>query len=85
MLRNNSVLPTLFECNTEATLSQINFTYDAILNILSALDINKAYGHDDVSTTVMKLWDQSIITSLSIIFQNYIDTGNFPDISKNWA
>lgn len=55
MLRNNSVLPTFFECNTEATLSQINFTYDAILNILSALDINKAYGHDDVSTTVMKL------------------------------
>ena len=55
MLRNNRVLPTFFECNTEATLSQINFIYDAILNILSALDINKAYGHDDVSTTVMKL------------------------------
>ena len=81
-LKNDSVLPTLLEHESEARFSKITFTDDQILKILRALDINKAHGHDEISIRMLKLCDKSIITPLSILFQNCIDTRTFPDTWK---
>ena len=81
-LKNDSVLPTLLEHDSEARFSKISFSDDQILKILRALDINKAHGHDEISIRMLKLCDKSIITPLSILFQNCIDTWTFPDTWK---
>ena len=47
-LKNDSVLSTLLEHESEARFSKIIFTDDQILKILRALHINKAYGHDKI-------------------------------------
>ena len=52
------------------------------MKILRVLDINKANGHDEISIRVLKLCDKSIITALSILFQNCIETKTFPDTWK---
>ena len=70
-LKNNSVLPTLSEHESEARFSKIAFIDDQILKIL---DINKAHRHDEILIRMLKLCDKSIIIPLSILFQNCIDT-----------
>ena len=47
-----------------------------------ALDINKAHGHDEISIRMLNLSDKSVITPLSILFKNCIDTMTFPDTWK---
>ena len=74
-----SVLPTLLKHESEARFSKIAFTDNQIFKILRALDINNTHGHDKISIRMLKLCDKSIITPLSILFQNSIDTRNFPD------
>ena len=81
-LKNDSVLTTLLEHDSEARYSKINFSDDQILKILRALEINKAHGHDEISVRMLKLCDKSIITPLSLLFQNCIDTRTFPDTWK---
>ena len=81
-LKNDNVLPTLLEHESEARFSKITFTDDQILKILRALDNNKAHGHDEISIRMLKLCDKTIITPLSILFQNCIDTRTFPDAWK---
>ena len=54
-LKNDSVLPTLLEHDSEARFSKISFSDDQILKILRALDINKAHGHDEISIRMLKL------------------------------
>ena len=82
LLKNDNVLPTLLEHESEARFSKITFTDDQTLRLLRALDINKAHGHDEISVRMLKLCDKSIITPLSILFQNCIDTRTFPDTWK---
>ena len=81
-LNNDSVLPTLLEHESEARFSKITFTDDQILKILRALDINKSHRHNQISIRMLKLCDKSIITPLSIFFQNCIDIRTFPDTWK---
>ena len=52
------------------------------MNIINALNINKAHGYDDISIRMIKLCGKSIVKPLSMIFNNCIDTGTFPDIWK---
>ena len=61
-LKNDSVLSTLLEHESEARFSKITFTDDQILKILRAFDINKPHGHNEISIRVSKLCDKSIIT-----------------------
>ena len=53
-----------------------------MLQIINALNINKAHGHDDISIWMIKLCGKSVVKPLSMIFNNCIDTGTFPDIWK---
>ena len=81
-LKNDSVLPTLLEHESEARFSKIAFTDDQILKILRALDINKPHELNEITIRMLKLCDKSIITLLSILFQNCIDTRTFQDTWK---
>ena len=54
----------------------------AILKIIRNLEINKAHGFDDISIGMVKLCDDSPGKPLSVIFQNCINPGVFPDSSK---
>ena len=65
----------------DATISAVDFEGEDILKIIWALDINKAYDHDNTSTPMMKVCDSSIVKPLSIIFRNSLNSEIFPD---NW-
>ena len=52
-----------------------------MLKIIRALDINKARGHDNISTCMIKICDSSIVKTLSIIYRNSLNSGIFPN---NW-
>ena len=56
-------------------------TRKVILEIIQ-LNINKAHGHDNISIRMIKLCGKSVVNPLSMIFNNCIDTGTFPDIWK---
>ena len=53
-LKNNSMLPTNQLFVTQARLGSLDFNEGKILKIISALDINKAHGHDDISIRTIK-------------------------------
>ena len=47
--------------------------------IISALNINKAHGPDDISVNMVKLCGYHLSVPLKIIFDNILQTGIFPD------
>ena len=78
---NNSTLPLLTTPITNASLSSISFNDQDILNVIHSLNINKAHGFDDLSVRLLKICDSSIVKPLSIIFENCLQSGSFPN---NW-
>ena len=46
------------------------------------IHVNKVHGCDDISIHMIKIFDQSIVKPLSIIYQNCLNTGTFPGIWK---
>ena len=48
------MLPTNQLFVTQARLGSLDFNEGKILKIISALDINKAHGHDDISIRTIK-------------------------------
>ena len=81
-LINNSTIPNSLNYVSSARLSSFCVNEEVILKIINALNINKAHGHDDISIRMIKLCGKSIVKPLSMIFNNCIDTGTFPDIWK---
>ena len=57
----------------------MNFSDDDILKIIRSLNINKAHCHDDISVRMVKICDNAIMKSLSIIYENCIKTGIYPN------
>ena len=51
-----------------------------IINIIRSLNEDKAYGHDNVSIRIIKIFDTVIVEPFSIIFNNCINQSTFPDI-----
>ena len=81
-LINNSTIPNSLNYVSSARLSSFCVNEEVILNIINALNINKAHGHGDISIRMIKLYRKSIAKPLSMVFNNCIDTGIFPDIWK---
>ena len=81
-LINNSTIPNSLNYVSTARLSSFCVTEEVILEIINALNINKAHVHDDISIRMIKLCGKSAVKPLSMIFNNCIDTGTFPDIWK---
>ena len=60
-------------------LNDITFDNEKLLKIIQSLDANKAHGSDGISIRMQKLSSPPIIKPLSIIFQNCMISGIFPD------
>ena len=81
-LSNSSVLPSAINFKTHARLSSIDFDEEDILKIIRNLNVNKAYGDDNISIQMLKICDSVLVEPLSQIYKNCINSGVFPDIWK---
>ena len=81
-LNNNSNIPESQTYITDSKLSSLQFEDKDIIKIIRSFDTNKAHGHDDLSTRILKICQLAIIKPLSIIFRNCINHSAFPDLWK---
>ena len=56
LVSNNSVLPSEFTYMTEECIHSITFSESDVIKIISALDVNKAHGHDNISVRMIKVY-----------------------------
>ena len=81
-LINNSTIPNTLNYVSTARVSSFRVNKEVILEIINPLNINKAHVYDDISIRMINLCGKSVVKPLSMIFNNCIDTGTFPDIWK---
>ena len=79
-LNNRSTLPHSLSNRPTVELFFFQFNDQEILKIIRLLHVNKAHGCDDISIHMIKIFDQSIVKPLSIIYQNCLNTSTFLDI-----
>ena len=80
-LNNRSTLPHSLSNAPTVELSSFQYNDQDILKTI-ALYVNKAHGCDDILICRIKICDQSIVKPLPIIYQNFLNTGTFPEIWK---
>ena len=56
----------------------INFTADNVEKVIVSLNSNKAHGHDNISTGMLKICCGTISKSLELIFKRALTTCVFP-------
>lgn len=78
---NGSTLPPL-HCRTNSLLSNITINPDEIVEIILKQKLEKAHGCDNISMAMLKLCPGEIAIPLSLILQQCIETGRFPDSWK---
>ena len=81
-ISNNSVLPCSKYLITDKRLTTTKFNKDDILKIIRNLNVNEAHGHNDISIRMLKICDTVVTKSLSILINNCVDCGIFPDTWK---
>ena len=81
-ISNNSVLPCSKYLITDKRLTTTKFNKDDILKIIRNLNVNEAHGHNDISIRMLKICDTVVTKSLSILINNCVDCGVFPDTWK---
>ena len=67
---------------TTSLINEFTISEEKILNIIRALNINKAHGWDELSVRMIKLSDAALILPLKIIFTNCLRHGLFPEVWK---
>ena len=77
------MLPTNQLFVTQARLGSLDFNEGEILKIIRALNINKARSHDDISIRMIKIYDESLLKPLFILFKNSLRLSYYPDTWKN--
>ena len=68
-LKNVSDLPTNQIFSTQSRLGSLDFNEGELLQIIRALNINKA-DDDDISFIMIKISDGSILKPLLVLFRN---------------
>ena len=76
---NNSELPDKITYNSAVRLTSINFDNNNILKIIRSLNVIKAHAHNCILVRIIKMYDESLVQPLSLIFRGCIDTGIYPD------
>ena len=71
-LKNNSSLPVNQIFLTQSRPTSLDFNEDELLEIIRALNINKAHGHDDISIRMIKICDKSLIKPLIFLFKTSV-------------
>ena len=70
---NNAIdLPTNQIFLTQSKLGSLDFNEGELLQIIRALNINKAHGHNDISIRMIKICDRSLLKPLILLFRNSI-------------
>ena len=75
---NNSVLPDI-RFHTMSRFGSFEISLAEINVFISGLNIKKAHGPDLISANMVKLCGEHLCVPLKIIFENILETGNFPD------
>ena len=80
---NDSALPKSYitQCNNPLETNEIDA--DKVLKRIRSLDCNKAHGWHDMSVSIVKICDSSIVRPLCLIYKTCLHTGVFPDNWKN--
>ena len=55
---------------------------EKVLKIIRSLDTKKAHGCDEISVSMIKICDHSIVEPLCLIFEQCLATGKYPSIWK---
>ena len=67
---------------TDDKLSSFNISSEVIFQLIKNLDPNKAHGYDDISVKMLKLCAPSICKPLTLLFENCLRSGEFPNVWK---
>ena len=81
-LNNASDLPTNQIFLTQSGLGSLDFNEGKLLQIIRALNINKAHAHDDISIIMIRICNKSLLKPLIVLFRNSIKSSCYPDIWK---
>ena len=80
-ITTGSTLPS-FLPRSAPRLQSLEIDKEKVLRIIRALDSTKAHGCDDISISMIKMCDTSIVEPLCLIFENCLETGVYPSIWK---
>ena len=79
---NNSSQLTAFISKTSGILETICIDSAKILSLIHSLNTNKAHGWDDLSISMIKICDHSIVRPLCLIYERCIESGQYPQAWK---
>ena len=71
-IRYTSNLPTNQIYLTQSRLGSLDFNKGELLQIIRALNINKAHSYDNISIRMIKICDRSLLKPLNILFRNSV-------------
>ena len=80
VIDNNSQIPDRPEFGTNKRLNNIKFANANILKILKNLDLNKAYGHGNLSIRIIRLRGDTICKPLELTFRDCLKEGRWPSL-----
>ena len=78
MIGNSSAIPANTSFVTEERLSTFEICPGDIVKIIRSLVHNKAHGHDEITTRMIKICASSIAKLLAILFRNCLESECFP-------
>ena len=79
--QTGSTLPNIRpRCDT--VLENVEIDRAKVLNLIRSLDASKAHGSDNISISMIKICDSSIVEPLCVIFEKCLSTGQYPSIWK---
>ena len=71
-----------FIIKTSSVLETISIDSAKILSLIRSLSTNKANGWDDLSISMIKICDHSIVRSFCLIYERCIESGQYPQAWK---
>ena len=78
---NSSTLPN-YQPTCNALLQSLDIDREKVTKLIRALDTAKAHGCDDISISMIKICDTSIVEPLCLIFEKCLETGIYPSMWK---
>ena len=60
------------------SLQNTEIDREKVLRLIRSLDTNKARGCDDISSSMIKMCDESIVEPLCLIFEECLESGAYP-------
>ena len=81
-LPSGSKLPENQVYLTKSTINSVSFPDDLVINVIKNLNVKKVHGHGDISIRMIKMYDESLLRPLSIIFRNSLKSSIYTSTWK---